>query len=208
MKSQQKYIALLVLVMLSTLRHSASVYLSICPTLFDTPVLNWAYAVGVVSVLDLVVIVFTIEGSKRLPVTYAVGLGILTGLYFLNVQLITDWVASTVFMVLVPLAGYEFAELFKQKRTADSEAIAESEAITVLRQQLADLQLMYETNRAAYDAIDERVMQRIEERYAELHQVSDKVDTLQETLASYLEEKLYDRLRKKIERTMQKGGEA
>jgi len=206
MKTERKYIILLVLVMLATMRHSASVYLSISPTKFDSNVLNWLYAVGVVSVLDLVVIIFTVEGSKRLPIVYAVGLGILSGLYFLNYAPITEVVGSVVFMILIPLAGYEFSELFKAKRTESDALRQRTQDYQALADALEDLKR--EVNQSLHEQglkID-GTASRVSSNYHEVNRKLAEARTILDDAGQQVEARVVERFRKRLERLEKKGG--
>lgn len=150
----------LVLVMLATVRHSASVYLAIIPSsgigaLSDANT-KWQYAYGVVSVLDLVVIIFTFAGSRLMPAAYALGVGILTLIYFNGTQTeLAKGAAIAVFTVLLALSGFEFAELahsiWTGKKRSDLLAFLRhhlrTNEATYLRQRLTQLEQENDTLR-------------------------------------------------------------
>lgn len=105
-----------VLTMAATLQHQASVYLSIIPSKGILSLSNTqtqlTYALAVVSVLDLVILIFTFAGSRLMPAMYAIGQGILTLIYFSGTDSdVARYAAIGVFTVLFALSGLEFAEL-------------------------------------------------------------------------------------------------
>jgi hypothetical protein len=216
-KKEQKYVALLALVMLATLRHSASIYLSISPYQMSVPVLNWIYGIAVVSVLDIVVIVFTLEGSKLLPKVFGVGLSLLTLAYFLNIDIISKIIGIGVFTALLPLAGYEFAELFTKIRTSSDAEKLRTDDIKALQDKLNVLENLVENQETAeqIEALIHTEIQQVKQDTVDIlekcisplqHNMNDAIPLLDRLRRDYAA-KDADAERKRVERSRKGGNE-
>lgn len=215
-----------VITMAATLQHQASVYLQIIPSKgilsLSDKATQLTYALAVVSVLDLVVLIFTFAGSRLMPAMYALGQAVLTLIYFSGTDSdLARYAAIGVFTVLFALSGLEFAELAYAIWTGKTRSgilsflrhhLRRNEAL-FLRQRIADL----EADNATLRALAVRVENTAKNLQLEAdRKVAETIERLEEENRKALA-RAEDTLRKNIAnafiaktqpRWLQEGGEA
>lgn len=130
----------LILVLLSTARHNAAVYLRITTDHFPYLWLDWTYAIFIVVALDFAVLLFAIHGEKQIAGVFAFLIFLTNLAYYMPDAQIMDLVRTTnfwlgaliasIFSGMYGYAIYKFSEIFVQdvKERVKAETIPNGRA--------------------------------------------------------------------------------